>query len=560
MCLRFMFPFPILCDEHRIASVQYLKHHRSTMDIEDTPIPPKDEEELLLEKLVFGDEAGFEANLRKIENLYDYSDEEPEVFNDTSDEEEEEDFENDEDLFFIDEGGDPSTEKPDVGDAMEVDSNSQDTEGFEPAWYDSDDENASIALETSHKKTLRAVPTETVLTGATYIARLRSQYEKIYPRPEWADTWGTTEEKNSNDEEVDDDSVGSNTDALTAILNSTTTFTKSSSKLLPPGTLRILRLKDANIVRRAQSGIQSIAFHPLHPLLISGGFDRTLRIYHIDGKTNRFVSLIHFRDMPITTCLFLSGQDSTLVYAAGRRRYIHKWDIATGEVEKILRMYGQEKVQGSYEYFKISPKASTVAIRGVSGWVNLLNGATGQYQNGFKIDGDVSDFAYSQDESTLIIANQAGTIWEFDLKSASNQALRKWTDVSAVAVNKIALGGANDRWLAIGTKSGVVNIFDRLSCYDNQNGPTPYKEVGNLVTEITDLKFAPDGQILCISSLQKKDALKLVHLPLGTVFANWPTSGTPLGRVTVTQFSPNNQMLAIGNDAGRITLWRLDHY
>lgn len=532
------------------------------MDIEDKPIPPKDEEELLLEKLVFGDEAGFEANLRKIENLYDYSDEEPEVFNNTSDEDgEEEDAVNDEDLFFIDEEGDAATEVPDFGDAMEVDGESGETVAAEAAWYDSDDEKASIALETTHTKTLRVVPTETVLAGATYIARLRGQYEKIYPRPEWADTWSQMQEKTADSlEEVDNDSVGPNIDALTAILNSTTSFTRTSSKLLPPGTLRILRLKDANIVRRAQSGIQSMAFHPLHPLLISGGFDRTLRIYHIDGKTNKFVSLIHFRDMPITTCLFVTGKDSNLVYAAGRRRYIHRWDISTGEVEKILRMYGQEKVQGSYEYFKISPKAKTIALRGVSGWVNLLNGATGQYMNGYKVDGDVSDFVYSHDDSVLIIANQAGTIWEFDLKSASNQAIRKWTDVSAVAVNKIALGGANDRWLAIGTKSGVVNIFDRLSCYENQNGPTPYKEVGNLVTEITDLKFAPDGQILCISSLQKKDALKLVHMPLGTVFANWPTSGTPLGRVTTTGFSPNNQMLAIGNDVGRITLWRLDHY
>ena len=46
---------------------------------EEVIIPPKDEEEILLEKLVFGDAAGFENNLKKLDNLYDYSDEEEEI-------------------------------------------------------------------------------------------------------------------------------------------------------------------------------------------------------------------------------------------------------------------------------------------------------------------------------------------------------------------------------------------------------------------------------------------------------------------------------------------------
>lgn len=538
------------------------------MDVDEKTIPPKDEEELLLEKLVFGDEAGFEANLRKIENLYNYSDEEPEAYDDISedDSEAELDAANDEDLFFIDESGDANTETPASGDAMDVDGESTDGvfHGEDAAWNDSDDENAAVTLDLVRTKGLRVAPSETALAGESYIARLRSQYEKIYPRPEWTETWDnadeTEEADNFDDEAEEDSSVGTNTSALTALLNSTTTFSKKTTKLLPPNTLNILRLKDANIARRARSGIQSMAFHPSHPLLLTGGFDRTLRIYHIDGKANRFVSLVHFRDMPITTCLFVSGQDTNLVYAAGRRRYMHRWDIATGEVEKILRMYGQDKLQKSFEYFKISPKGTTIALRGESGWVNTVSGTTGQFVKGYKVDGHVADFAYTHDESTLIVANNSGTIWEFDCTSASTSAIRKWTDVGAVAVSKIALGGAGDRWLAVGTKSGIVNLFDRLSCYTIGDQPKPFKEVGNLVTEVTGLTFAPDGQILCISSLQKKDALKLVHLPLGTVFANWPTSGTPLGRVTIAEFSPDNQMLAIGSDNGKITLWRLNHY
>lgn len=529
----------------------------------DNVAPPKDDEELALEKLVFGDDAGFEANLRKIENLYEYSDEDNDGqsdFDSRSDFSEDENANLDEDLFFIDEGGDSTvTHVSSVNeDDMVVDSIDSDGEA---AWVDSDDDKTAVSVVSTRLKKLRHTQEETTLSGAAYVARLRAQFEKIYPRPEWADSFGDEAEGDDFVEEAEEDAaVGINTATLASILNSTNNYIKSSTKLLPPTRLEISRLKDANAVRRARSGIQSMSFHPLHPLLITGGFDRTLRIYHIDGRTNKFVSLIHFRDLPIQTCLFVPGLN--LVYAAGRRRYMTRWNVFTGEVEKISRMYGQDKFQRSYEYFKVSPAGTFVALQGSSGYVNLVNGTTGQFVRGFKIEGYVADFEFSSDEKVLLVANHAGDMWEFSVESASTKILRRWTDTGAVAVTKLRFGGPGDRWLAVGTKSGVVHLYDRSTFAALAAGanPTPFKQVENLVTEISHLSFSPDGQILSISSKQKKDALKLVHLPLGTVFSNWPTSGSPLGRVTVTQFSPNGQMLAIANDVGKVTLWRLNHY
>lgn len=504
--------------------------------------PAKDEEEIELERLVFGDDAGFEANLRKIENLYDYSDEEENDFTEFSGPS---DSEPEEDLFFIDDGGDASNVHISEGDAMEVDEDA--------AWVDSDDEKNTVSVMSDRLKKLRHTQEETSVSGSAYVARLRAQFEKIYPRPDWADNWGSKPEDEA-EEDPEDALVGANVAGLAAILSLTHKYVKNKTKLLPPTTLQILRLKDANLARRAHGGIQSMNFHPLHPLLLTGGFDRTLRVFHIDGKSNKFVSLVHFRDMPIQTCLFTPG--SSLVYAGGRRRYINRWDLDSGDIEKISRMYGQDKFQRSFEYFKVSPKGTCIALMGSSGWVNIVNGTTGQFVRGFKVDGYVADFAFTRDERVLIVANHAGDIWEFAVEGR-NTPLRRWTDVGAVTVTKIALGGPGDRWLAIGTKSGVVNLYDRTVDLAN---PTPFRGVDNLVTQISCLAFSPDGQVLSISSKQKKDALKLVHLPLGTVFANWPTSGTPLGRVTVAEFSPNGQMLAVGNDVGRITLWRLGHY
>lgn len=50
------------------------------------------------------------------------------------------------------------------------------------------------------------------------------------------------------------------------------------------------------------------------------------------------------------------------------------------------------------------------------------------------------------------------------------------------------------------------------------------------------------------------------HLPSLTVFENWPTAGTPLGRVTSLDFSNGSEYVAIGNSRGKVLLYSLHHY
>ncbi|KAJ1495373.1 hypothetical protein T484DRAFT_1762486 [Baffinella frigidus] len=54
--------------------------------------------------------------------------------------------------------------------------------------------------------------------------------------------------------------------------------------------------------------------------------------------------------------------------------------------------------------------------------------------------------------------------------------------------------------------------------------------------------------------------LDRVQYILKRVFANWPTSGTPLHSVSAADFSPNSRFLSIGNDRGKVLLYRLRHY
>jgi hypothetical protein len=64
------------------------------------------------------------------------------------------------------------------------------------------------------------------------------------------------------------------------------------------------------------------------------------------------------------------------------------------------------------------------------------------------------------------------------------------------------------------------------------------------------------SQVLAIASNEKRDTIKLLHVPSGTIFSNWPTERTPIRYPFSLDFSPNGSFLAVGNDRGRVLLYR----
>lgn len=564
------------------------------VDNKEVEVAAPDEEELYLEKIVFGDSEGFANNLRNVDNLYEdeddddasekenafnSSDSEPDEFLDTfknkqeygfdeidggnSSDEDENNFEklNDDELFYNDSEADSDAmDVDDISDA-EVESISSD----EDAWVDSDDERIVVDVSTlSRMRKLRETEEEKFLTGMDYINRLKKQYASTFKVPEW-----TTHkyEDNASDNETEDagkmknyDVVGasqnvaitSSNNPLVEFLaaNQTYNITNENSKLLNPERLSITRLVDANITRPSKSGVQSLSFHPTQPLLLTGGFDRTLRIYHIDGKNNNMITSLHLRQSPVQTCVFLKDNETgqTNILSGGRRKYMYKWSVDMGIIEKVTRMYGNENKQRSFETFKTSKNGKLLALLGNRGWVNLLSVSTCQWIHGFKAEGNVVDLEFCDDDKTLLIINQAGEVWEFSLTDFKIKS--KWTDVTGVGITKIRCS-PNSRFLVIGSNTGFVNVYDRLK------NNVLIKSIGNLTTTISSLEFSHDSQVLCMASRAARDALKMVHLPSCHVFKNWPTNMTPLGKVTSVAFAPSGGFLATGNDQGRVRLWQL---
>jgi U3 small nucleolar RNA-associated protein 18 len=202
------------------------------------------------------------------------------------------------------------------------------------------------------------------------------------------------------------------------------------------------------------------------------------------------------------------------------------------------------------------------------GIVNILDANTTQWIAALRVEGasGVADFAWWGDGEGLTVVGKGGEVGEWSVESRSYAA--RWID-DGFAPTVVTLGGPNgpkslggDRWVVIGSQSGIVNIYDRRNFVSGNEisipeRPQPKRAFDQFTKPTSNLEISPDGQLLAFSSKWKKDALRLVHLPSCTVYRNWPTDKTPLGRITAIAFGRQDNMLAVANEAGKIRLWEI---
>ncbi|RKO86303.1 WD40-repeat-containing domain protein, partial [Blyttiomyces helicus] len=407
------------------------------------------------------------------------------------------------------------------------------------AWEDDDDIDVSI-VDTGRLRKLRTDHSETVVSGTEFESRLRRQFEKIYPRPQWADlTEDATESVAGGD--------------LMRVLRSTEGIaSRRKSQILSPDKLDIVRVKDANQMAYSQAVVQTATFHPRAPVLMTAGFDKTIRLFQIDGKVNPKLQSIFIRDMPIARAQFTPSGNEVIV--TGPRKFFYVYDVESGTVEKVNGIRGREEDQ--WEKAVVSPCDKYIAFTGRDGCIILISRQTKQWIATMKMNGTVRAIEFSPDGQLLYSFGGDGEVYWWDL--ATRRCVHRFIDEGCVQATTIAASG-NGEYLATGSKSGVVNLYIASSARATST-PAPEKSILNLTTAATTLTFSPDSQILALSSRAKRDSLRLLHVPTRRVFKTWPTASTPLGHVSTVAFSPGGGYCAIGNDKGKVLLYRLGGY
>ncbi|KAL9111202.1 MAG: hypothetical protein Q9227_004279 [Pyrenula ochraceoflavens] len=577
-------------------------------------LPEKDKTEAQLEKLVFGDEAGFLEALKSNNSgralVLDH-DSEPDPADDVEEGDDLKDIA-DSELFLLDSR--PSELAAQAPDTSIIPENNDDAEdGDRPAWEDSDDERIQVSLASNPRlRKLRNQEAEDVVSGKEYIKRLRRQFERLHPRPAWAIASSRGQEKkrkrrsspledgypsdSAQSVESDEEEILS-TQPLAALLRNAGSLTKleETSQVAKRRKLRseVVDIQKTRDIPGSQpSSVDSLSFHPTLPLLLSSGPSSTVYLHHVSphsASPSPLLTSLHLKSTPLHSAAFCRSRSKSVeslrdepspapmnIVLTSRRRYFHTWNLAEGSITRTVNTRSlipdASITQRTMESLTPSPCGRYLALvsssRKAGAVISVLDGGTHQYQCSVRIDslGGIASFAFWSDGEGLCVVGKNGEISEVSIKE--QRVLARWTDEGAVGTTVVALGGDSGNlalgscsWIAIGSSSGVVNVYDRrawtIESISKTPRPKPTKVLEQLTTPVSHLEFSADSQMLAMASRWKKDALRLVHLPSYTVYRNWPTSETPLGRISSVALSPGGEYLAVGNERGKIRLWEI---
>jgi len=199
-----------------------------------------------------------------------------------------------------------------------------------------------------------------------------------------------------------------------------------------------------------------------------------------------------------------------------------------------------------------------LAVAGRRGYIHLVDwkatASGSQVIGSVKMNSSVKSLWWNNQGELLSLAEDSEVyVWDV----GERRCIRRWKDDGGYG-SKLIMGDGGNRYLATGSTSGYVNVYGAGETFGTgTEKPKPLKALGNLNTAITTLTFNHDSQLLAMASNDRKDQLRLVHLPSLTAYSNWPTAGTPLGRVLSVDFSADSQYIAIGNNRGRALLYHL---
>lgn len=544
----------------------------------------KDSDEEELERLVLGNKASFRAQLFKDDGLFDSSrgPEGKELQLAEQDTAGLEDIE-DADLFMFD------TSAGAAGAVTQIAKTAKTQDGDAPAWEDSDDDRLAISLAgVTRLRKLRITEAEDLVSGTEYSRRLRKQYLQLNPLPTWArDAEGPPSKRRRRSSAASDSSDGAGSDSDSDIsAQPLEKFLRDVNRLAGAGstTQRRLRPEVIDIQRtreipdKHKAPVTTLSFHPEYPVLLSSSTASILYLHHIAPAAhptpNPQLTSVQVKQVDVRRAEFMYPKGDKIFFA-GRRKYFHHWDLQSGTVQKTTQILGHRLEHKTMERFKLSPCGRYMAIvastKKGGGIINVLNTSSMQWIAAARLSSrnGIADFVWWSTGDGMTILGKDGQVGEYSMDSRS--FIGVWNDEGCVGGIVLALGGhqgpstlGDDRWVAVGSNSGITNIYDRNELIEPKNDelvikerPTPARVFEQLVTPITHITFSPDGQIMAFGSQHKKDALRLVHLPTCTVYRNWPTEQTPLGRISAVAFGRQSDLLAVGNDTGKIRLWEI---
>ncbi|XP_078598141.1 U3 small nucleolar RNA-associated protein 18 homolog [Branchiostoma floridae x Branchiostoma japonicum] len=367
----------------------------------------------------------------------------------------------------------------------------------------------------------------------------RTRVEKTSDVPSWAQTSQGRKRQHQSDDDSDEELLQHTGDLL------------AESSALPRGNINIKRCSDVNKTYPHQGPVRRVEFHPSAQVCLTAAQD-VLGLFQVDGRNNPKIQTLHIEKFPIRTAHFSTcGRE---VILASTFKWFFVYDMIAGKVLKIPKIRGVDDT--SLSRFEVSPDGRFLLFLGKNGFLHLLSAKTKECVSSLKMNSDVSAATFSKDSRHLYSVGDDGEVYVWDV--GTRDCIHKFVDEGCTHATTIALSH-NSKYLATGSQSGVVNIYDTQRALTSPY-PTPLKALLNLTTPVTQTTFNHTGEVMAMCSSEVFKAARLVHLPTLSVFSNFPEADSMVKRVQCLDFSPHSGYLAMGNNQGRAMLYRIKHY
>ncbi|XP_019721920.1 U3 small nucleolar RNA-associated protein 18 homolog [Hippocampus comes] len=415
------------------------------------------------------------------------------------------------------------------------------------AWVDEDDElEEEVDMRHRFRSDLMRGHTEATLSKKKLQQRMRDQFQKsMGGAPSWAVGSGRKSVKDDDedgDEDEDDD-----------LLKRTGNFVASSDSL-SSGILGMKRCCHANAARPSSDRLTSVQFHPSAQVVLTAGLDCSLSLFQVDGKTNGKIQSVHLDRFPVHKARF-SCHGDTVIATSTRNKIFYMYDMMEGRITPVQHVRGLQEPR--VKEFCVSPAGDALLLTGTRGYLHMVTLKTKEVVSSMKLNGEVVGVAMNSDGSKVFANSEDGEVYVWDVRSS--RCLCRFVDHGCVASTAIATS-ADGRYLACGSRAGVVNVYSQEACLKSAN-PTPLKAIMNLLTPATALTFNSSAEILAIASQHEDEAAKLVHIPSMSVFSNFPVAKRKfVYRVSCMDFSPHSGFFSLANNKGHAPLFRLLHY
>ncbi|KAL4716649.1 hypothetical protein ACJJTC_008284 [Scirpophaga incertulas] len=390
---------------------------------------------------------------------------------------------------------------------------------YKPVWVDDDDEQLKKPF-----------------INLQYTEKLKQKYEMLIGTPNWAKLG------NKKYEEIEDDNE---------IMRTVGHTQKKNTVTLQKGFLEMKYLHIINYETRNEgSQISCVEFHPKLSVTLVAGNSGSISLFSIGGDNYDVLHKFKLKSWKITSAQFTpSGTEAILASNYSNSYCVYDLIKAQPKLTDLPEVLRRPKI------FEVSRDGNYIASSKGFDEIYLISAVSQELIRSLKHNAYIEALTFSHDSKQLFCYSIQGEVTVWNLTTFRVE--KKFSDSGCVNASCITTSACG-KLLATGSREGIINIYETTKF--NSSNPIPVKTVSNLTTKITKLRFNATTEILAATSALLENAVKLIHIPSYHIFTNFPDQSINLSHVQTVTFSPNSGYMAMGNDKGRATLYRLKYY